>query len=148
MAGVLGFSSGWLQESRWYLPKSSESFWWSKTSCVMAFILASNFIFLGAQELILSTIFILLVVFFTWVSTAQVALYFVIIRWLCFVLMRTINFFFFNIAEEAALKGPETPLKNRILFQIAHKLGDDNKVISKYKHELSILRFSLRPNII
>lgn len=41
------------------------------------------------------------------------------------------TFFFFSVgkAEEAAKKGPECVLKNRILFHVSHKLLDENKLM-------------------
>ena len=35
----------------------------------------------------------------------------------------------FPEAEESAMKGPANPLQNRILFHIAHRRGDENKLM-------------------
>lgn len=39
-------------------------------------------------------------------------------------------------AEEAAKKGPECALKNRLLFHVSHKLLDENKLMT-YHQKLS-----------
>lgn len=36
-------------------------------------------------------------------------------------------------AEEAAKKGPECALKNRILFHVSHKLLDENKLMAYHQ---------------
>lgn len=41
----------------------------------------------------------------------------------------------FEEAEAAAEKGPSDPLKNRLLFNIAHRMGDENKLM-KYHQTL------------
>ncbi|NXP74496.1 IFT56 protein, partial [Ramphastos sulfuratus] len=37
-------------------------------------------------------------------------------------------------AEQAALKAPKSPLQNRILFHLAHKFGDEKKLMSSHQN--------------
>ena len=36
-------------------------------------------------------------------------------------------------ADEAAQKAEETPLKNRVLFHVAHKLGDEKRLMTHHQ---------------
>jgi len=36
-------------------------------------------------------------------------------------------------AEEVALKGPKSPLQTRILFHVAHKLGDEERLMNLHQ---------------
>ena len=45
-------------------------------------------------------------------------------------------FFFLGMyeeADEAAQKADETPLKNRVLFHVAHKLGDEKRLMTHHQ---------------
>lgn len=46
-------------------------------------------------------------------------------------------YFFQQMYEEAereAIKGPNEPLKNRILFNVCHRIGDENKLMEYHKN--------------
>ena len=40
----------------------------------------------------------------------------------------------FEEAETYAEKGPNDPLKNRLLFNIAHRMGDENKLMKHHQN--------------